>query len=59
VALESYKRVVDTWRTADPNLQPYVAEARAGLDRLTSERLGISAWTHALDDVFLSLAGSG
>ena len=32
-----FQRVVDTWRHADPELQPYVAEARAGLQRLTKE----------------------
>jgi len=32
-----YQRVVDTWRHADPELQPYVTEARAGLQRLTGE----------------------
>jgi serine/threonine-protein kinase len=32
-----FQRVVDTWRRADPELQPYVAEARAGLQRLTKE----------------------
>jgi serine/threonine-protein kinase len=38
VALESYKWVADIWRTADPELQPFVTEARAGLARLTAER---------------------
>jgi hypothetical protein len=32
-----FQRVVDTWRHADPELEPYVAEARAGLQRLTKE----------------------
>jgi hypothetical protein len=32
-----FQRVVDTWRHADPELQPYVAEAPAGLARLTAE----------------------
>ena len=36
-AIKSYTYVVDAWRNADPELQPYVAEARAGLQRLTSE----------------------
>jgi hypothetical protein len=38
VAVDSYHRVVDFWRRADPELQPYVSEARAGLARLTRER---------------------
>ena len=38
VALESYTWVANVWRTADPELQPYVTEARAGLARLTAER---------------------
>jgi eukaryotic-like serine/threonine-protein kinase len=36
-AMRSYQFVVDVWRHADPELQPYVAEARAGLARLTGE----------------------
>ncbi|MFL5460700.1 MAG: tetratricopeptide repeat protein, partial [Gemmatimonadales bacterium] len=36
-AVRSYQFVVDVWRHADPELQPYVAEARAGLARLTGE----------------------
>jgi hypothetical protein len=38
VALESYQWVADMWRRADPELQPYVTEARAALARLTAER---------------------
>ena len=37
VALASYQWVASTWRHADPELQPYVAEARAGIARLTAE----------------------
>jgi len=36
-ALKSYGFVADIWRRADPELQPSVAEARAGLQRLTKE----------------------
>jgi len=36
-AIKSYSYVADAWRRADPELQPYVAEARAGLQRLTTE----------------------
>lgn len=36
-AMRSYQFVADVWRHADPELQPYVAEARAGLARLTGE----------------------
>ena len=38
VALESYQWVADIWRRADPELQPYVTEAREALARLTAER---------------------
>jgi eukaryotic-like serine/threonine-protein kinase len=37
LAVESYQRVVDLWRRADPSLQPYVGQARDGLARLTGE----------------------
>jgi serine/threonine-protein kinase len=37
-ALDSYRFVTAAWLHADPELQPYVAEARAGLGRLTAER---------------------
>jgi eukaryotic-like serine/threonine-protein kinase len=37
-ALDAYRYVTAAWRHADPELQPYVAEARAGLERLTAER---------------------
>ena len=36
-ALRSYQFVVDMWRHPDPELSSYVAEARAGLVRLTGE----------------------
>ena len=37
LAVESYQLVVDFWRRADPELQPYVREAQDGLARLTGE----------------------
>jgi DNA-binding SARP family transcriptional activator len=36
-AIRAYRFVLESWRHADPELQPYVAEARAGLARLTRE----------------------
>ena len=36
-AIESYSFVAQSWRRADPELQPVVAEARAALSRLTGE----------------------
>jgi hypothetical protein len=36
-AIESYQSVVDVWRRADPELQPFVAEAREALDRLRKD----------------------
>jgi hypothetical protein len=36
-AIDSYQFVVDVWRHADPELEPYVREARAGLERLAAE----------------------
>jgi hypothetical protein len=36
-AIDSYQFVVDVWRHADPQLQPYVGEARAGIARLSGE----------------------
>jgi hypothetical protein len=36
-ARDSYQFVVDVWRHADPELEPYVREARAGLERLAAE----------------------
>jgi serine/threonine-protein kinase len=36
-AAADYQYVVDAWRHADPELHPYVSEARLGLARLTSE----------------------
>ena len=32
--MESYGFVTDVWRRADPELQPYVTEAREALERL-------------------------
>jgi len=37
-AIDSYKFVIDVWRHADPELEPYIREARAGLERLAAER---------------------
>ncbi|MGZ8398489.1 MAG: BTAD domain-containing putative transcriptional regulator [Gemmatimonadales bacterium] len=37
-ATESYQFVADVWRRADPELGPYVREARAGLERLAAEK---------------------
>jgi hypothetical protein len=36
-AIAAYRFVADVWRNADPELQPYVAEARAALKRLSGE----------------------
>jgi tetratricopeptide (TPR) repeat protein len=36
-ALHAYQYVADVWRHADPELQPYVTEAREGLSRMTTE----------------------
>lgn len=36
-AARDYQYVVNAWRHADPELQPYVAEAREGLARVTTE----------------------
>jgi hypothetical protein len=36
-AIESYRFVTEAWHRPDPELQPYVSEARAGLSRLTRE----------------------
>jgi serine/threonine-protein kinase len=36
-AAREYQYVVDAWRNADPELQPYVAEARSALQGLTQE----------------------
>ncbi len=40
VAMDAYRYVVEVWAKADPALQPYVAEAREGLRRLTAENGG-------------------
>jgi len=37
-ARDAYQFVVDVWRHADPELEQYVSEARAGLARLVAER---------------------
>jgi serine/threonine-protein kinase len=37
-AIESYQFVLDVWRQADPELAPYLREARAGLERLAAEK---------------------
>jgi hypothetical protein len=34
---EHYQFVVDVWRHADPELEPYLREARAGLERVAAE----------------------
>ncbi len=39
-AIKSYQFVANVWRHADPQLQPYVMEARSGLARLTGEPMG-------------------
>jgi hypothetical protein len=36
-ARDSYQFVIDVWRNADPELEPYIREARAGLERLAAE----------------------
>jgi hypothetical protein len=36
-AVEGYQYVADAWRRADPELEPYVREAKGGLQRLTAE----------------------
>jgi hypothetical protein len=36
-AKQTYRFVSDVWRRADPELQPYVDEARSGLSRLSRE----------------------
>jgi serine/threonine-protein kinase len=36
-ALEAYRFVADAWRQPDPELEPFAADARAGLARLTAE----------------------
>jgi serine/threonine-protein kinase len=36
-ALEAYRFVADAWRHPDPELEPYAADARSGLARLTAE----------------------
>jgi hypothetical protein len=36
-AIEGYRYVVGMWRHADPELQPFVTEARQALKRLTAE----------------------
>jgi hypothetical protein len=36
-AIDSYQFVVDVWRRADPQLQPFVVEARNALARMAKE----------------------
>src|SRR5262249_28252814 len=36
-AIESYRSVIAIWRHPDPELQPYVTEAKQALSRLTGE----------------------
>lgn len=36
-AARDYQYVADVWRHADPELQPYVTEAREGLTRVAGE----------------------
>ena len=36
-ARDDFSYVLDVWRNADPELQPYVEEARAALLRLAAE----------------------
>ena len=36
-AVEDYRFILDVWRHADPELRPYVDEARAALARLSGE----------------------
>jgi tetratricopeptide (TPR) repeat protein len=38
LAIHSYSWVTGMWQNADPELRPYVTEAREGLARLTAER---------------------
>ena len=35
-AMDSYQFVADLWRHADSELQPYVRQARAGMERLSA-----------------------
>jgi hypothetical protein len=37
-ARDAYQFVADVWQHADPELEPYVREARAGLERLGNGR---------------------
>ena len=36
-ARDSYQFVIDVWRHPDPELEPYVREARAGLERMAAD----------------------
>ena len=36
--IRSYSLVVHAWERGEPPVQPYVAEAKAGLERLVGER---------------------
>jgi hypothetical protein len=42
-AVPMFQYVVDAWRNADPELEPYVAEARTAVARLTREPLNRTA----------------
>ena len=37
LAVDSYQFVLNAWRHADPELEPYVREARAGVERLSAD----------------------
>jgi hypothetical protein len=41
-AARDYQYVADIWRRADPQLQPYVEEAKEGLVRVSAEPRGTS-----------------
>jgi len=42
-AIANYEFVASAWRTADPELQPYVREARAAAQRLRTDRRNAGA----------------
>jgi hypothetical protein len=39
-AIRAYKFVANAWRAGDPELQPYVVQARSTLDRLSMKTAG-------------------
>jgi hypothetical protein len=41
MAARDYQYVLNIWRRADAQLQPYVAEAREGLTRVSGEPQGL------------------